>query len=356
MISGGRLSFVRMLNGLYKIGCDVKLFTTQGATNEFSQSPRDIINIPEGVLSRLFFIFFILPTLTFVKILRVSKEYDPDIILSNQGFFSIPSLLVARILKKKCAVVAHDAFPFLQNIRIVRKPWVFDWLRCIWYLKYFDKVLAVSPSIAATLVGLGVLKEKIFVSFQPIQLSSFAGMGQQISEYPLIINIARVVESKEPGTFVQIARETRKKDMSISFVWIGMGDLYEKYQKTASDVKFVGEVSEEEKLAWLTKSWIFVSTSKQEGFGLPIGESLLLGKPTIVFDLEAYRSVYRDNPVYVPEKNSAEIVKKILDVINQYDLYLEKAKKGQAFVKKNFSPDLISRNIRTLFESILSPQ
>jgi glycosyltransferase involved in cell wall biosynthesis len=59
-------------------------------------------------------------------------------------------------------------------------------------------------------------------------------------------------------------------------------------------VRFLGYVSEAEKVSLLQRSWIHVLTSPKEGWGISIMEAAACGTPSVASDSPGLRDVVRD--------------------------------------------------------------
>ena len=65
-------------------------------------------------------------------------------------------------------------------------------------------------------------------------------------------------------------------------------------------VTLIGLVSEEEKFRLFKASRVFLMPSRQESWGIVIGEALACSVPVVAYDLPAYRPIFGDLVEYVP--------------------------------------------------------
>jgi len=82
------------------------------------------------------------------------------------------------------------------------------------------------------------------------------------------------------------------------------------------NVEFLGHAPENKLLELLSRSYAFISTSLEEGFGLPLLESMASKTLTVVSDIPSYREVGADFPIYVNPKNPEDIKRGIIEVFS----------------------------------------
>lgn len=81
------------------------------------------------------------------------------------------------------------------------------------------------------------------------------------------------------------------------------------------NVKFLGRVPTEDLPSLFSGAKAYVNTSFEEGFGLPLLESMACGIPSVVSDIPAHREVGGDLPNYVDPHNVENIKDGIFKVI-----------------------------------------
>jgi glycosyltransferase involved in cell wall biosynthesis len=108
---------------------------------------------------------------------------------------------------------------------------------------------------------------------------------------------------------------------------VGRGDYIELARLAESlgikqSVKFIGEVSEEQKYEILKRAWIFVTTSMKEGWGLSVIEANYFGAPAVAYDVPGLRDSINDGVtgLLVPSGNIEELAKAIVKVLNDTEL------------------------------------
>ena len=101
-----------------------------------------------------------------------------------------------------------------------------------------------------------------------------------------------------------------------------------------NSVRYVGYVAHEEKFTLLKKSACFVFPSLYEGFGIPILEAMSQGTPVITSNCSSLPEVANEAAILVDPNKTGEIVKAILDILDDKTLQQRLAVLGKARVKK----------------------
>ncbi len=109
-------------------------------------------------------------------------------------------------------------------------------------------------------------------------------------------------------------------------------------------IKFLGEITEDEKWIWLKLADIFIMPSRKiagdfEGFGIVYLEANLAGKPVIAGDAGGVRDAVRDdhNGILVNPENLEDIKNAIVKLINDDDLRERLGKYGHQRAIKDFN-------------------
>mgnify|MGYP000088289087 CR=1 FL=1 len=89
-------------------------------------------------------------------------------------------------------------------------------------------------------------------------------------------------------------RIVKQEVSDVQLIVIGTGDQEQRMRELAKrlelkDVYFLGTVSEEEKIKWMKRAWIIVSTSMIEGWGMTIIEAAACKTPAIGYDVPGLR-------------------------------------------------------------------
>ena len=177
-------------------------------------------------------------------------------------------------------------------------------------LSNYPTIIAVSPDLAEKIETLS--KGKIFSIPNGVEHSKFL---PENSEKKGIGFIGALVNEKNPREFIELVKELRRKGILEPAYIIGDGYLRKELEKISEgqNIFFLGEIIETEK--YLKKLLCVVSTSKTEGFGLSILESMACGIPVVALESPGSNYLLGDLDLTVPDKSQLiELVEKIIKI------------------------------------------
>ncbi|MGI9076538.1 MAG: glycosyltransferase family 4 protein [Gemmatimonadaceae bacterium] len=157
---------------------------------------------------------------------------------------------------------------------------------------------AVSESTAADLVTRGVPRDAIRVIYNGIETDHYTPDASQRSPTPLFAYLGRLKKYKGVEqvlrAFAQLAHP------AASLVIAGSGDHRSRLERIAGSldlgerVRFLGFITEAEKLTLLRRAWALVYASPKEGWGLANLEAAACGTPAVVSDSPGLRESVLD--------------------------------------------------------------
>lgn len=113
------------------------------------------------------------------------------------------------------------------------------------------------------------------------------------------------------------------------------------------DIVLAGFITNEQKLGLYKRALAFVSTSRYEGFGLPIVEAMASDCPVLAYDNSSIPEAAGNAARLIPTDNRVELAKAILELQDaNYRNVLIKKGRQQA---KNFSWQLYAEKFRSFF-------
>ncbi|MEU6521324.1 glycosyltransferase family 4 protein [Streptomyces sp. NPDC046924] len=147
-------------------------------------------------------------------------------------------------------------------------------------------LVAVSPSTADALHGIGVPRERIRVVHNGVEEP---GPRTGRSPEPLFVAVGRLVEYKRIDLLLRLWERVRPVTGG-RLVIVGDGPERERLERLAGPgVEFTGHVSEAEKHRLLCAAWLLLHPSAVEGWGLVVTEAATRGTPTVAFDVPGLR-------------------------------------------------------------------
>ncbi len=115
-----------------------------------------------------------------------------------------------------------------------------------------------------------------------------------------VVSVGRIHPTKGVDDLVDAWTTVHASCPNVHLTLVGSGDptyiraLKERVADLGleSSIRFGGFVSEEEKLQIVSSARVFVSASKEEGWGIAIAEALALGVPCVTYDLPVFREAF----------------------------------------------------------------
>jgi len=102
--------------------------------------------------------------------------------------------------------------------------------------------------------------------------------------------------------------------------------------KSAHNIQFVGEISDKKKREYIKLSKAVLYTSKYEGFGLPIYESLVYKTPVICHKVKPFTQLFANIKLnYIEDLDNYKIPKKLIQPYKPYRFSLKKS--GRSLTK-----------------------
>ncbi|BBG25230.1 Trehalose synthase [Sulfuracidifex tepidarius] len=159
-------------------------------------------------------------------------------------------------------------------------------------VKRYDYLIAVSCTTKSDLkTKLNVDESKVKVIYNGVDHDKFKP-GEKSRE-PMILWIGRMKSYKNPFDIFEIKKRMKTK---AEIVVVGSGEMSEKFSTEAErhGVKYLGRVSEKDKVNLYQRSWAILSTSFIEGWGMTIVEGNACGTPAVVYRSGSLPEVVKD--------------------------------------------------------------
>jgi glycosyltransferase involved in cell wall biosynthesis len=175
---------------------------------------------------------------------------------------------------------------------------------------------------------------------------------------PLVLFVGRLVYYKGLEYLIRAMKKTEAQ-----LVIVGTGPQKEKLLALAKNMKlekkisWTGEISDERLRLLYAACDLFVLPScyNSESFGLVILEAHAAGKPVVSTDLPTgvtFANLHNHTGLVVPCKDSEALAGAINQLIFSADLRQEYGSQARQRVKKEFSKELVSQKLLTLYNTI----
>ena len=162
-------------------------------------------------------------------------------------------------------------------------------------------VLAVSESTAADLRARGLSESPMEVVPNGVDLQRFAP-DPDSSRFPdpTILYLGRLKRYKRVDLIIRAVATLKSEGYPVRLLIGGKGDQERPLRRLAQEldvgdlVRFLGYVTEEEKVRTFQRAWVHVLTSPKEGWGISILEAAACGTPTIASASPGLRDAVQD--------------------------------------------------------------
>ena len=187
-------------------------------------------------------------------------------------------------------VFQEAAFPLASLVWLAERP-LAHWYRGVPFQ-------AISESTADDLVERGIPRELVTVIYPGIDTVHYAPCAGTRSPSPLFTCLGRLKRYKGVELVLRAFAELDRPDARLEIA--GTGDYRAELEQLAISldlgerVRFLGFVSEDEKVALLRRAWALCFTSPKEGWGITNLEAAACGTPVVASRSPGLRESVRD--------------------------------------------------------------
>jgi glycosyltransferase involved in cell wall biosynthesis len=266
------------------------------------------------------------------QLVRYFREYAPDAIIGNGIPFGVASLIALKIAKVKtrCIVSIHIPLSAEINVKMQRASKIYPTIAKLLFPQA-HAIVAVSSGVADDIARLtGLSRESISVIHNPVVTDETESLCNQPVDHPwfgsershkIILTVGRFVPEKDHPTLIRALSRVREH-IDARLVIIGDGLLRGELERHVANSNLQNYVAllgrKDNPLAYMSKSDIFVLSSKYEGLGNVLIEALASGCPIVATDcLSGPAEVLQNGkwgklvPVGDDEKMSAAILENL---------------------------------------------
>ena len=191
---------------------------------------------------------------------------------------------------------------------------------------FYRKLIAVSESSKLDIIGrFGIPSKNIEVIPNGITIKPHKSINK--SPIPTILYFGRLKRYKRIDHILSAFRIVGKEFPNAQLLVAGDGDALPLLKETRnrmglSKVQFLGKVNEDMKARLMGSSWVVVSTSQTEGWGMTITESAACGSTAVAYDVPGLRESVKDGVTGLLAKNGniRDLATKIIEVLKNESL------------------------------------
>jgi glycosyltransferase involved in cell wall biosynthesis len=197
----------------------------------------------------------------------------------------------------------------------------------------------ISESTADDLVARGIRRENLRVIYCGIDAAHYTPAPSLRAGAPHFAYLGRLKRYKRVDLVIQAFARANIAGATLEIA--GAGDYRRELQRLAdsldlgAQVRFLGRVSEDEKLALLRRAWALVFTSPKEGWGITNLEAAACGTPVIASNSPGIRESIQDGVTgfLVPHGDVARLAESMSRIASAPPLVESLGRAGRAFAE-----------------------
>lgn len=328
---GAERTILNIINHIDKKKFDIHLVLGTTKNNDYLQFISDGIKVQVLDCVKLRFSIF--------KLRKYILKEKPDLLFSTINANNIVLLLARFLTFKKIKTIVREANHRTQSGKVSL------WNKILTFLLYnfiATKVIALSNGVKNDLTSNFKINEnKIQVIYNPVDVENIQKLSdEEISDLDtrasekLVIAVGRLVDQKDFDTLIK-AFKIVSKNVTSKLVILGKGPKENHLRGLCKNLDLDEKVLflgfKENPYKYMKKADVFVLSSKWEGFGHVIVESMVAGTPVVSTDCKSGPAeILEDNKhgLLVPVSDSESMAEKILFLLNEDDVRKEFIEKG----------------------------
>jgi glycosyltransferase involved in cell wall biosynthesis len=178
---------------------------------------------------------------------------------------------------------------------------------------------------------------------------------------PTLLFLGRLKKYKRVDLVIEAVARLAEQDVDAELLVAGTGDQAEELHEltdllgVADRVRFLGYVSDEQKLELMRSAWIHVLTSPKEGWGITNLEAGACGTPTVASDAPGLREsvVHGETGLLVPYEDEASLVGALAELIRDPERRERMGKNARAFAE-GFTWDAAAESLEARLERVVA--
>jgi glycosyltransferase involved in cell wall biosynthesis len=285
---------------------------------------------------------------------KQGQRYKNSNIIEGASFLTyLPAYLLGKTLKAKKIVTWHETWvgEWIKNKGFFTGIFGEIWERIALNLKW-DQIISVSEFTKKRLFKRKVKCEKIKVTPNGIDLDEFKNIHVNKYKNLTICYFGRVNWQKNLDLLIKSVALIKKDIPNIQCKIIGGGPAIDSLKELVEkldlnkNVQFTGKIkTRQELLKEAKKCHIFVHPSTLEGFGITVLEAMALELPYVITNIEPFIEVTKNGAggEIFPKNNIKELTNKIINLIENKEMYNHKKIEGQKLIKQYDWKEIIKK-------------
>lgn len=235
-----------------------------------------------------------------------------------------------------------------------------------WPLAQADLYMACSQHEAEELARMGLPAARVRVVPLWIETDWIAQLPARLSgnalRRPLLLYIGQLTRRKGPDLVVEAMPAVVARYPEAEFAFVSHNPAEQAVLQAraeelgvANNLRFLGQVTEEDKIALLRACDAYLLPTRYEGFGLPLLEAMACGAPIVSSDIPVVREIVQDgvNGLLVPREDSGALAAAVLRLLEDGELRGKLVAGGERILRERYDgARLVDQVLRCYEEAI----
>lgn len=304
------------------------------------------------------------------KLLTILREFQPHVVHTHSAKAGILGRRAAWKLGAPAIVHTVHGAPY-HPYQPAPARW-FVRICEIYAAKRCHAMISVADAMTDLLAGDGVAaRDKFTTIYSGMEVAPFLQADTHRDEtrrelgyaddHCVVGKIARLFHLKGHEDLIRAAETIVREAPHVRFLLVGDGILRSRLEAEIAHrglteyFRFVGLVPPEKLPAYLGAMDVVVHTSLREGLARVLPQALLAGKPVVSYDIDGAREVVLEDETghLIPPRNISSLSRAIISLAGDAQKRHRFGRRGRELCKMRFCHQQMTRQIRTLYESIL---
>lgn len=361
---------------LSKLGYEVHLVTEDNECPDLDEHDASRIYHVRRLKTKRFRGDLFFPLLVGLRINKIIKEFNPDIINISTGNYVPLGLKLSKKQNVPIIYTVHNVPPEEYTLNISKNPrinetvkkYYFKLIRlvakaCMRFGRY-DSIISVSERTKGRLIDAGAKSDDISVVSNGVSLPKSEGIRlEEDNNWFNILVTAGVIEHKGQYELVQAMDKFLSVIPNARCYIVGpirSQAYYEKIQRYISEkgyaqnVILTGEASEAELEDYYAKCDLYVQPSYQEGFCIAIMEAMIRGKPVIGTAVGAIPELLAEGRGIVISKPEVELLAdSVIRMYQDSGFRLNSARSGREYILREYEWGRVAKETVDVYRKAL---
>jgi glycosyltransferase involved in cell wall biosynthesis len=222
--------------------------------------------------------------------------------------------------------------------------------------------VAVSGSTRDDLVDRGLDGDDIEVIPNGVDVTRYApDPAVSRTAQPTLLYLGRLRKYKRVDLVIEAVARLAAEGLEVELLVGGTGDASEELHDLAGllgvgdQVRFLGWVTDEQKLELMRSSWLHVLTSPKEGWGITVVEAAACGTPSVASDAPGLRESVRDGEtgLLVPHEDVDALAAAVRALVSDPERREAMGRRARAFAETlswDATADALERSLQRVVD------